>query len=172
MLISSTDPFRVYYHEGFLRVSLQAYDKNSTSLDVHLTNTSQSAKIIEKLKESGEKHLGMNLEEIEDFQIQTFEEYFQFLKATGKVTDESWLKGYFIPEIKKTMLASLMASKDHLYRNPGVYEMFGVDVILDENLAFHVIEINPSPMIISNISKKTSILEKMSQGMFDIVKAQ
>lgn len=69
------------------------------------------------------------------------------------------------------MLASLMASKDHLYRNPGVYEMFGVDVILDENLAFHVIEINPSPMIISNISKKTSILEKMSQGMFDIVKA-
>jgi hypothetical protein len=69
------------------------------------------------------------------------------------------------------MLASLIASKNHLYRNPGVYEMFGVDVILDENLKFHVIEINPSPMIISNLNKKTSILDRMTKGMFNIVKA-
>lgn len=67
MLISSTDPFRVFYHDGFLRVSLQAYDKNSTNLDVHLTNTSQSFKIIEKVKDTGEKHMGMTLEELEDF---------------------------------------------------------------------------------------------------------
>lgn len=72
MLISSTDPFRVYYHEGFLRVSLQSYDKNSTSLDVHLTNTSQSFKIIERVRATGEKHMGMTLEELEGFQVQTF----------------------------------------------------------------------------------------------------
>jgi D-alanine-D-alanine ligase-like ATP-grasp enzyme len=87
------------------------------------------------------------------------------------ITDENWIKNYFIPEIKKTMLAAVMASKDQLYKNPGVYEMFGVDLILDENLKLHVIEINPSPMIISNLSKKTKILNKMSKGMFNIVKA-
>ena len=115
--------------------------------------------------------MGMTLEELEDFQVQTFEEYFQFLKSTGKVSDDNWLRDYFVPEIKRTMLASLMASKEHLYRNPGVYEMFGVDVILDEDLKFYVIEINPSPMIISNLSKKTQILERMTSGMFNIVKA-
>lgn len=70
------------------------------------------------------------------------------------------------------MLAALLASKDHLYKNPGVYEMFGVDVILDENLKFHVIEVNPSPMIISNLDKKTLILERLTKGMFGIVQAQ
>jgi D-alanine-D-alanine ligase-like ATP-grasp enzyme len=69
------------------------------------------------------------------------------------------------------MLASILASKEHLYKNPGVYEMFGIDVILDEDLKFHVIEINPSPMIISNLEKKTNILERMTKGMFNIIKA-
>lgn len=94
-----------------------------------------------------------------------------YLKEIGKVKDENWLENYFIPEIKRTMLAALMASKNHLYWNPGVYELFGVDVILDEDLKFHVIEINPSPMIISNLSKKTKILEGMTKGMFNIIKA-
>lgn len=46
MLISSVNPLKVYYHDGFLRVSLKKYDKYSTNADVHLTNTSKSAKII------------------------------------------------------------------------------------------------------------------------------
>lgn len=46
MLVSSVNPLRVFYHDGFLRVSLSKYDKHSTSADVHLTNTSKSAKII------------------------------------------------------------------------------------------------------------------------------
>lgn len=32
MLIASVDPLIVYYHDGFLRVSLQAYEKNSTTV--------------------------------------------------------------------------------------------------------------------------------------------
>lgn len=103
--------------------------------------------------------MGMNLEQLEDFQIQTFDEYFQFLKQTNQITDEKWLENYFIPEIKKTLLTSFLATKDQLYKNPGVYEMFGVDVILDESLKLSVIEINPSPMIISNLDKKTKILD-------------
>lgn len=53
MLVSSVNPLRVFYHDGFLRVSLSKYDKHSTSADVHLTNTSKSAKIIQKVKETG-----------------------------------------------------------------------------------------------------------------------
>lgn len=67
MLISSVNPMKIYYHDGFLRVSLQKYDKYSTLSEVHLTNTSQSSKIIQKVKETGEPYLGMNLDELEQF---------------------------------------------------------------------------------------------------------
>lgn len=67
MLISSINPLRIYYHDGFLRVSLKKYDKYSTLSEVHLTNTSQSAKIIKKVKETGDKYMGMGLEDLEEF---------------------------------------------------------------------------------------------------------
>lgn len=62
MLVSSTNPYKIYYHDGFLRVSLRKYDKNSTSLAVHLTNTSQSGEIIQNMKKTGQKHQEMNAE--------------------------------------------------------------------------------------------------------------
>ena len=47
MLIASTDPLTLYYHDGFLRVSLLKFDKNSTEKSVHFTNTALSKKIFD-----------------------------------------------------------------------------------------------------------------------------
>lgn len=33
MLVASTNPLIVYYHDGFLRISLTKYDKNSTKVN-------------------------------------------------------------------------------------------------------------------------------------------
>jgi len=46
MLVASVDPLIVYYHDGFLRVSLSKYDKNSKQKNVHFTNTHLSKKNI------------------------------------------------------------------------------------------------------------------------------
>ena len=45
MQIASTDPLTLYYHDGFLRVSLLNYDKNSKEKSVHFTNTALSKNI-------------------------------------------------------------------------------------------------------------------------------
>mmetsp|Transcript_251 Transcript_251/g.224 ORF Transcript_251/g.224 Transcript_251/m.224 type:complete len:348 (-) Transcript_251:552-1595(-) len=45
MLIASTNPLIVYYHDGFLRASLTKYDKYSTDRSTHLTNTHLSKNI-------------------------------------------------------------------------------------------------------------------------------
>lgn len=58
-----------------------------------------------------------------------------------------------------------------LFKNPGVYEKFGVDIILDENFKLYVIEINPSPMIIGNIPKKTNLFKNLIGNMFKIISA-
>ena len=59
MLIASTDPLVLYYHDGFLRVSLETYDEFSKEKNVHLTNT-EFAK--EKFKKAAEK--GDNVDEL------------------------------------------------------------------------------------------------------------
>ena len=56
-------------------------------------------------------------------------------------------------------MVAFLSTKDKLFVNPGVYELFGVDLILDESFNMSIIEVNPSPMIISNIEKKTKILD-------------
>lgn len=65
----------------------------------------------------------------------------------------------------------MLANKKLLFKNPGVYEKFGVDIILDENFKLFVIEINPSPMIIGNIAKKTNLFKNLIGNMFNIVYA-
>lgn len=70
MLIASTNPLIVYYHDGFLRVSLEIYEKNSTEAKVHLTNTHLSKEAFELAKQEG-GYQGMNETELRDFQMWT-----------------------------------------------------------------------------------------------------
>ena len=38
MLIANTVPYLVLYHEGYIRLSMYLYDKDSDNLIAHLTN--------------------------------------------------------------------------------------------------------------------------------------
>ena len=54
MLVASTNPLIVYYHDGFLRVSLDLYDINSKDKSVHLTNTAFSHDKFKEAEKRGE----------------------------------------------------------------------------------------------------------------------
>lgn len=47
MLIASTDPLILYYHDGFLRVSLLKFDRHSSEKSVHFANTNLAKKFME-----------------------------------------------------------------------------------------------------------------------------
>ena len=59
-------------------------------------------------------------------------------------------------------------SKDQFFKNPGVFEMFGLDFLLDEDLGLWFIECNASPQLVGTSDYKTKFLSKMLAEMFEI----
>lgn len=72
MMIASTNPLIVYYHDGYIRMSLTDYDENSTDKNSIITNhgqeTIESAKEVEKMDDDE-----INQETILNYE--TFQQY-------------------------------------------------------------------------------------------------
>ena len=168
MMITSVNPLIVHYHDGFLRNSLFKYQKNSKVSGAHITNTSRSKEIIKACKEKGTLHNGMDYKQLRDFQMKTFEDLQDYLLESGKITDPNWLDNYLRPEVKRTFLSLAKMTEKYLYKNSDVFELFGIDVVIDNDLNLHVIEVNASPQIIGTAKRKTALLKNMLEGLFDI----
>lgn len=170
MMIASVNPLIVYYFDGFLRVSMSRYDKDSTDREVHQTNTElYKDKIKEKCHDPENKEIifmGMNCEELRNFQMRTYEQFHDEMMRTGKIKDPNWLDNYLRPEFQKAFIHSAKMVHPHLYRSSNLYEMFGVDFVIDENFKLYVIEVNASPMIIGTSHEKTKLMKKMTKGNF------
>jgi len=60
-----------------------------------------------------------------------------------------------------------MCQKD-LYKNPGMFEIFGVDFILDDQMNSYIIEVNASPMQVGTSQKKTALMKSLNRGVIQI----
>ena len=168
MVITSVNPLIVHYHDGFLRNSLFKYQKNSSVSGAHITNTSRSKEIIKACKEKNTLHNGMDYKQLRDFQMKTFGDLEEYLLETGKITDPNWLENYLRPEVKRTFLSLAKMTERYLHKSSDVFELFGIDIVIDDDLKLHVIEVNASPQIIGTAKRKTALLKKMLEGLFDI----
>jgi len=165
MMIASVNPLIVYYFDGFLRVSMSRYDKDSTDREVHLTNTElYKEKIKESCKDPNNPEpvfMGMTCEQLRNFQMRTLEAFHQEMMETGKVTDPDWLDNYLRPQFQRAFIHAAKMVHPHLYKSSNLYEMFGVDFVIDEDFNLFVIEVNASPMIIGTSREKTKLMKKM-----------
>ena len=55
-----------------------------------------------------------------------------------------------------------------IYKHSGVFEMFGLDFILDDDLNLWFIECNASPQLIGTNEEKTIFLTTMLRDLFEI----
>lgn len=56
-------------------------------------------------------------------------------------------------------------------KNPNLFEIFGVDYVIDEDFEIFVIEVNASPMQVGTSKEKTKLMKKMNQGTVKITLA-
>ena len=169
MLIASTNPLIVYYYDGFLRLSLYKYDPESTEKAVHLTNTEISKKIFEKARDDG--FMGMNETELRNFQMWNFTKFQDHLLEKKLISDPNWLDNYLRPLIKKSMIHTVKMSQNDYLKSSMVYELFGIDFILDTDLSLWYLECNSSPVLKGTSEEKDKFLSKMIADQFDVIMA-
>jgi len=72
------------------------------------------------------------------------------------------------PKFKQAFAHLSRAIEDSIPQTSSVYELFGLDFVMDENLDIWFIECNVAPQLIGTNDRKTQLLTKMLQDMFEI----
>jgi len=168
MLVASTNPLIVFYHDGFLRVSLNEYNKHSSDKSVHLTNTHLSKEIFAEAEANNSTILGMTAQELRDYQMWTFQRLGNYLYESGKVTDPNWIETTLKPTFYKAFIHTVRMSAHAFWNQSNVYEMYGLDFMLDDELNLWFIECNSSPQLIGTNEHKTKFLIQMLEDLFEI----
>jgi len=158
----------LYYHDGFLRVSLHEYDVTSNEKGVLLTNTALSDKIFDIARKEG-NYKGLNETELRSFQMWTFKRLQDYLLEQKMIKDENWVDNYLRPEFKKAMIHLVRMTEGPFLRRSQTYELFGCDFMLDENLNLWFIECNSGPVLSGATEEKGKFVSKMLTDQYEIV---
>ncbi|KAL0819085.1 hypothetical protein ABMA28_008355 [Loxostege sticticalis] len=146
VLVTSVHPLRIYlYKDGLARFASVKYNDELTSLNdryMHLTNYSIN-------------RLSKNYTPNEDFAAceghkWTLQSLFHYLKTEKEVdTDALWesMKDLVIKTIISGEASISSLTKANVTSRYNCYELFGIDVLLDEDLKPWLLEVNISPSL-------------------------
>jgi tubulin polyglutamylase TTLL1 len=166
MFIASVNPLIAYYHDGFLKLSLQKYNREADDLGIHLANTHVAEKIFEEARVSGWN--GMNETEARAFQTWTYQRLQEYLLKHGLITDKNWIENSLKPQMKKAMIHILRMTSHGFWKKSNFCSLQGLDFVLDENLKLWFIETNPTPMLTATTAVREKLLVDMLKGYFEI----
>ena len=168
LLVASTNPLIAYYHDGFLRVSISPYDVTSDDKKVLLTNLGLSHEITSQASK-GILYNGMDSEGIKHAQQWTFERLQDYLLEKGIINDPNWLDNHLRPDFKKAMIHLMRISSRYFQKNSALFELYGVDFMLDTELRLWFIEGNNGPGLDGYSKDVEKIVVKMLKDHFEVV---
>lgn len=165
LLVASTNPMIAFYHDGYLRVSINTFDKSSKDRATHLTNTAVAKPKIDEAKKENKTINGMTAEELKDYHLWTYEELETYLLENNKTTNKNWLKEELRPGIQKVFIHLIRMTSNYFWKQSNVYELFGLDFMLDDKLQLWYIECNSNPLLTGVVP---TIINSMLNDMFEI----
>lgn len=163
MLVVSIDPLIVYYHDGFLRVSLFRYSLDNLDYRSHLTNTELAKEIFKKV-EDGQLHDGMNASELREFQMRTMDQFQDYLVRQDPKRYEDFVNKTLRVEFKKAYLHLAKMIQQRVAKKTNFFEIYGVDFVMDRNDKIYIVEVNPSPMMVGTSKRKTDLMMNLNRG--------
>ena len=110
------------------------------------------------------------MEKLQSYLLETVIYLYPFnpLLFKGKIDNPNWLNDYLRPAFKKAFIHTVMMTEHAFLKKSNVFEMFGLDFILDEDLNLWFIECNASPVFQGTSVEKELFQTRMLKDMFNI----
>jgi len=162
LVIANMDPLIVLYHDGFIRMSMNEYDLNSNDKSTHLTNLKVAQKTMDT-RNFTKSEQEMLLKD----QSWSYTHLHNYLMNLGLV-GEDWLDNYLRKKLKENMFHIVRMNLDKLMKHPQVFELFGLDFLLDTDLNLWYIEANLTPSISGTSDEKRELNTKLISDLVDI----
>jgi len=143
-LIASTNPMIVYYNDGYFSISMTKFEQNSTEKATFLTNARLAHEYFTESQAKGELQ-NMTVTDLWEDTVWTFETFQDYLLRKGIITDNKWLENYLRPELMKLVAHSIRMSSHAFAKRSSLFEIYGVDVVIDTDLKVWFIEANANP---------------------------
>jgi len=167
MLVASTNPMIAYFHDGYLRISLSEYDPNSKAKNTFVTNIVLNRDVFDIAEKNG-TYNGMTKSEMQDKTCWWFNDLQKYLREQGKIVDPEWLDNHLRTHMKKIMIHLVRMSENYFYKQSSLSELYGIDLLMDDNLDIWFIELNTMPLIQGWTEKSINFFNKMFKDYFEI----
>ena len=161
MLIASVNPLIAYYHDGYARLSLDTYDTRSNQTTNFITNV--------HLNMHHDEYKDWTRDQIEEYTYMSMEKFTKYMLDNKLVSDPEWLENHLRKEFMKVKIHLLRMGQSGFIKLSSVFELFGLDYIMDENLNLWFIEANTMPALHGKTRAHKDLFIELLYGTFDIV---
>mmetsp|Transcript_9993 Transcript_9993/g.18181 ORF Transcript_9993/g.18181 Transcript_9993/m.18181 type:complete len:442 (-) Transcript_9993:47-1372(-) len=153
VLVKSYNPLVVYiYRDGFARFSVVRYDMNNiNNTFVHVTNVAVQKTAADYDKDTGGK---MFLRPLKIYLISKY----GYERANE-----------LFCEIQLVVIRSLLSVQKVIINDKHCFELYGYDVMIDENLKVWLIEVNAFPSLTANTKDDYNLKCDMLEDMLSII---
>ena len=151
LIICVGNSIKSYIHEnGFVYYAPKKFNENSNERDVHITTGYIDRKIYEK-----------NPLSIDDFKMYLYKNNYDYKYFSNKLTQ-------FFIELMESIKIPICNNKK--FKKGTLYQLFGCDIALDNNLNLKIMEINKGPDLNSKSIRDSQIKDEVVSDLFSTLK--
>ncbi|XP_048838869.1 protein polyglycylase TTLL10 isoform X5 [Brienomyrus brachyistius] len=140
LLIACTTPYIVFFRHGYVRLTCDIYDPNSSNLSTHLTN--------QYMQKKNPQYKVLKEDTV--WSMESLSAYLNEHHCQDKALSQDWVFGAFTKRMQQIVLQCFMAAKNKLNRKLGYFDLIGCDFLIDEDFKVWLLEMNCNPALHTN----------------------
>lgn len=158
VLVTDWNPLTVWFYEDcYLRFAGQDYNSKVLDPGVHLTNNSISKYHHRSFEDEEQKFFGENMWSSSQFAQ-------HLIETTGRDVYREKIR----EKIKNIVVWTMSSGQDAVDQRRNSMELFGLDLMVDEDFEAYLLEVNSSPSMEHSTPVTTVLVAEMSEDLVKV----